>query len=151
MKITVIAVGKGKGRPETELVSEYQKRLPWKLEIIEVEEKKPLPSAGRIRSEGERLLQNIPKGAFVVALDKGGPALSSTQFSHKLDKWFSTGGSHIVFIIGGADGLSQKVLETARTKLSLGSMTWPHLLVRVMLLEQLYRAWAIRQGHPYHK
>lgn len=151
MKISVIAVGKAKGGPETALVSEYQKRLPWKLEIIEIEEKKPLPPPERVESEGEKLLQNVPKGAFVVALDKGGTAFSSTRFSQKLDKWFSAGGSHIAFIIGGAGGLSPKVLETAGAQLSLGPMTWPHLLARVMLLEQLYRAWAIHHGHPYHK
>lgn len=151
MKITLIAVGQIRGSPEAELLSEYQKRLPWKLEIIEVEEKRPLPPNEKMKSEGEKIITAIPKGAFVVAMDKAGQSFPSPELSIKIEKWFSAGGAHIAFLIGGADGLSKTALETANTKLSFGPMTWPHQLARVMLIEQLYRAWAISAGHPYHK
>lgn len=151
MKITIIAVGQIRGGPEAELVAEYQKRLPWSVDVIEVEEKRPLPPNERMKSEGEKIIAQIPKGAFVIAMDKAGSSFSSRDLSGKIEKWFSAGGAHIVFLIGGADGLSESALNAANTKLSFGPMTWPHQLARVMLLEQLYRAWAIREGHPYHK
>ncbi len=151
MKITLIAVGQIKDGPEATLTAEYQKRLPWQLDIIEVEEKKPLPAKERMKSEGEKIIAQIPKGAFVIAMDKAGTSFSSPDLSAKIEKWFSAGGAHIVFLIGGSDGLSDAAMETANTKLSFGPMTWPHQLARVMLLEQLYRSWAIREGHPYHK
>jgi 23S rRNA (pseudouridine1915-N3)-methyltransferase len=151
MKITIIAVGQIRGGPEADLIAEYQKRLPWQLEIIEVEEKKPLPALERKKSEGDKLVAHLPKGAFVIAMDKEGGSFSSRELSKKIEKWFSAGGAHIAFLIGGSDGLSEAALKAAHTKLSFGPMTWPHQLARVMLLEQIYRAWAIRQGHPYHK
>lgn len=151
MKISVIAVGRAGSGPEAKKISEYVKRLPWSVDIVEVEEKRPLPAPERMKSEGEKLLAAVPKGAFTVALDKGGKTYDSPGFSAALEKWFGAGGSHIAFLIGGADGLSKEVLETANTKLSFGAMTWPHMLARVMLMEQIYRAWAIRERHPYHK
>lgn len=151
MKISLIAVGQVRGGPEAALISEYQKRLPWKLEIIEVEEKRPLPANERMKSEGEKIIAALPKEAFVVAMDKAGTSFSSRDLSTKIEKWFSAGGAHIAFLIGGSDGLSEAALNAANTKLSFGPMTWPHQLARVMLCEQLYRAWAISAGHPYHK
>ncbi len=151
MKITLIAVGLIKGGPEASLIAEYQKRLPWPTDIIEVEEKRPLPPAERKKSEGEKILSNIPKNTFVIAMDKAGKTLSSQDLSIKIEKWFSAGGASIFFLIGGSDGLSEEALAAANFKLSFGPMTWPHQLARVMLMEQLYRAWAIREGHPYHK
>jgi len=151
MKITIIAVGKSKGSPAEKIGGEYIKRLPWLVDVIEVEEKRPLSPPEKMKSEGEKLLSAIPKGAYVIALDKGGKLYSSGEFSKALDKWFGAGAAHIAFIIGGADGLAEAVLEASRVRLSFGAMTWPHQLARVMLLEQLYRAWAIREGHPYHK
>jgi len=151
MKITIIAVGKSKGNPLEETGAEYIKRLPWAVDVIEVEEKRPLKPHEKMKSEGEKILSNIPKGSFVVALDKGGKVNSSREFSNTLEKWFNVRGAHITFIIGGADGLSEAMLQRAGAKLSFGPMTWPHQLARAMLLEQLYRAHAIREGHPYHK
>ncbi|MCH8172340.1 MAG: 23S rRNA (pseudouridine(1915)-N(3))-methyltransferase RlmH [Proteobacteria bacterium] len=151
MKITIIAVGKSKGSPAEAIGAEYIKRLPWSVEVIEVEEKRPLKPLEKMKSEGKKILLAIPKGAYPVALDKSGKTWSSREFSKTLEKWFNAGGSHIVFLIGGPDGLSEAVLEKAPAKLSFGPMTWPHQLARVMLLEQLYRAFAIAEGHPYHK
>jgi len=151
MKITIIAAGKSKQSPAGEMCSEYIKRLPWSVDIIEIEEKRPLSPPEKMKSEGEKLLAAVPKGAFAIALDKGGKTCSSREFSKAFDKWISAGSAHIAFIIGGADGLSKDVLDAVQTRLSFGVMTWPHQLARVMLLEQLYRAWAIHEGHPYHK
>jgi len=151
MKITIIAVGQIKGGPMAEQIAEYQKRLPWKTDIIEVEEKRPLPPNEKMKSEGEKIIAALPKGAFIVAMDKAGQSFPSPDLSQKIEKWFSAGGAHIAFLIGGSDGLSAAALNAANTKLSFGPMTWPHQLARVMLLEQLYRAWAILGGHPYHK
>jgi len=150
MKITIIAVGKSKSGPEAGMVAEYLKRLPWQITIIEIEEKRPLPSLEKMESEGQKLLAAIPKGHYVVAMDKGGKNLSSKDFARSMEKWVASF-QGITFIIGGADGLSEKVLSRAHSKLSFGAATWPHMLARVMLVEQLYRAFAIREGHPYHK
>ena len=149
MKITVIAAGKIKTGPEADIVSEFTKRLPWQISFVEIEEKKPLPPAQKSESEGKKILAAIPEGAFAVALDKGGKTLSSEEFAKALEAWRGRG--DIAFLIGGADGLSDKVLARADAAISFGPMTFPHLLARAMLLEQLYRAHAILSGHPYHK
>lgn len=151
MKITILAVGKAKGKPEAILALEYIKRLPWRISIIEVEEKKPLSGQERMDSEGQKILKALPENVLVVALDKSGEVYSSSMFAKAIQKWQLAGHSHIAFIIGGADGLSQAVYEVSTKKLSFGAMTWPHQLARVMLLEQLYRCHAILSGHPYHK
>ena len=150
MKITVIAVGKARKGPETGLIAEYSKRLPWQLSFIEVEEKRPLSKTEKMASEGNKLLAAMPKGNFAIAMDRGGKTLSSEEFAKSIEKW-SENHQGVTFLIGGADGLSQAVLSQADFKLSFGPMTWPHLLARTMLVEQLYRAYAIRKGHPYHK
>lgn len=151
MKITLIAVGAIKPGPEAELIAAYMKRLPWPVTILEIEEKRPLPPMERTKSEGEKILAALPKSSFVVALDKSGKAFNSPALSKQIQSWFQVGGAHITFIIGGSDGLSEAVLGAAQTKLSFGPNTWPHQLARVMLLEQIYRAYAIEEGHPYHK
>lgn len=151
MKLTLIAVGKAKGGPEAVLCAEYIKRLPWPVGIIEVEEKRPLPATEKMVREGRKILNAIPGNALVVALDKGGQAHSSVAFAKALQSWQMGGHANITFVIGGAGGLAKDVLARADKTLSFGAMTWPHLLARVMLLEQLYRAHAINTGHPYHK
>ena len=151
MKITLIAVGKAKAGLEASLSAEYIKRLPWPVDMIEVEEKRPLPAAEKIEREGRKILTFIPDNALVVALDKGGKTYSSPAFAKALQSWQMDGHANITFVIGGAGGLSKDVLAKADKTLSFGAMTWPHLLARVMLLEQLYRAHAINTGHPYHK
>ena len=121
------------------------------MELKEIEERKPLPTAERIKREGERLLAALPEGATMVALDGGGRELSSTALAKTLGRWRDSGVRHLGFIIGGADGLDKALTGRADIVLSLGAMTWPHMLVRVMLAEQLYRASAILTGHPYHR
>jgi len=134
---------------------EYANRLPreYKLELIELNTQKStknMDARQQKKVEGERLLAAIPKSSHVVALDENGKQLSTVQFSQSLEQWQSTT-RNLVFLIGGADGLSQECLERANQTISLSALTFPHPMVRVILAEQLYRAWSIIQGHPYHR
>lgn len=138
--------------PEQSLMSDYLKRLPWKHSVTEIDLKKQSSNAAERKArEAERLLSAIPDGAAIVVLDEGGKTLTSRALASKLDDWQSTGYSQLAFVIGGADGLDQSVLDKAQLKLAFGALTWPHMLVRVMLAEQIYRAWSINAGHPYHR
>lgn len=151
MRITLAAVGRMKRGPLAGLVDDYVGRLSWPVSIREVEERRPLAAAELRAREGERLLAAVPEGARLVALDAGGEALSSEAFARRLGSWEDAGVKDLAFAVGGAEGLDARVLERADLRLSLGAMTWPHLLVRVMLAEQLYRAQSILAGHPYHR
>jgi 23S rRNA (pseudouridine1915-N3)-methyltransferase len=151
VKVSIIAVGKGAGTSEEELIGRYARRLKWQFDIREVEVKRPLKAAQRCEGEGKKLLDAVPGHAFVVVLDEGGKNLSSTEFAKKIEAWQVRGCSHIAFLLGGADGHSAAVRERAEFTLSLGKMTWPHMLARAMLVEQIYRAASILDGHPYHK
>jgi len=104
-----------------------------------------------VRHEGEKLLKAVPVGAFVIALDGAGKTLSSAAFAKRLGAWRDGGVKDIAFLIGGANGLDGAVTGAADLVLSLGAMTWPHLLARAMLVEQIYRAQCILSGHPYHR
>ncbi|HZD24694.1 MAG TPA: 23S rRNA (pseudouridine(1915)-N(3))-methyltransferase RlmH [Alphaproteobacteria bacterium] len=150
MRVTVAAVGRARGRAEAELFAAYVKRLPWPLTLKEIEERAGAP-AERCRREGERLLAALPGDALVVALDPGGRMLDSPGFAAALQGWQDSGRRDLGFVIGGADGLDPAVLARADARLSLGPMTWPHMLARVMLAEQLFRAASILAGHPYHR
>jgi 23S rRNA (pseudouridine1915-N3)-methyltransferase len=119
--------------------------------IVELEERRHLPSPLLKVREGELLLAALPPRAFLVALDEHGTAWSSRALADRIGAWRDRGASELAFAIGGADGLDSTVLDRAEAVLSLGPMTWPHLLVRGMLLEQLYRAQQILAGHPYHR
>ena len=119
--------------------------------IIELEEKRRLPPAELKTREAELILAAVPPGARLVALDQRGTEWSSRDLADRLRAWRDGGAGALVFAIGGAEGLGAAVIERADVVLSLGSMTWPHLLCRCMLLEQLYRAQQILAGHPYHR
>ena len=152
MQFTLIAVGKMQRGPEHDLVQQYLKRLPWQSEIVEVDIKKQAANTEeRKRLEAEKILNAVKPGATLIALDEHGKNLSSRQFAGKIDGWLSEGRNHLCCVIGGADGLSNEVLAQADMKLALGQLTWPHMMVRAMIVEQLYRAWAINSGHPYHR
>jgi len=151
MRLHIVAVGKLKAGPHAALARHYAERLAWPLAIREVEEKRPLPAAELKEREAALLLAAAPAGAVLVALDERGRSLTSAAFAQKLAQWRDSGASDLAFLIGGADGLAEAVRQKARLVLSLGAMTWPHLLVRGMLLEQLYRAQQILAGHPYHR
>lgn len=121
------------------------------MTIIELDERRRLPTAVLKAREGELLLGALPPGIPLVALDEHGAGWSSRELAERIAAWRDRGEPELAFAIGGADGLDGSVLERADATLSLGTMTWPHLLVRGMLLEQLYRAQQILAGHPYHR
>jgi len=150
MRITVAAVGRAKAGPERALWEDYVKRLTWPVTLKEVEAKGNPPPAERMAREGALLLAALPQGATAVVLDGRGQALSSAALAGRLGKWRESV-RELAFLIGGADGHGADVLARADVLLSLGPMTWPHLLARAMLAEQLYRAQSILTGHPYHR
>ena len=151
MRIAIVAVGKARASPERDLYRHFAARILWPLTLIEVEEKKRLPAAELKEAEGRLLLAAVPPRATIWALDGRGKALSSEALAETLGKRRDSGDSDLALLIGGADGLAVPVLERASLRLSLGAMTWPHMLVRGMLAEQLYRAQQILAGHPYHR
>jgi len=151
MRLTLAAVGRWKRGPLPDLFEDYRKRLSWPLTLKEVSARKPLEGDQLKAHEAELLLAGLPEPAALVALDAGGRAMSSEAFAQTLGSWEDDGVAEVAFVIGGADGLARDLIARADLRLSLGPMTWPHMLVRVLLAEQLYRAQAIRQGHPYHK
>jgi len=137
--------------PLHDLQALYAGRIIPPPAITELEEKRRLPPDQLKTREAELILAAVPAGATLVALDGGGIALPSRAFADRLASWRDGGIPTLAFAIGGADGLGGAVIERASTVLSLGRMTWPHLLARCMLLEQLYRAQQILAGHPYHR
>ena len=159
MRIVVAAVGRLKQGPETELSERYRKRVAQTgrnlglrdVEIIEIRESRADHSSKRMLEESIALANVIPDGAVVVLLDGQGENLHSTALAARLAQWQSNGRPAVVFMIGGADGLAPTLRDKAELRLAFGAATWPHQLVRIMLLEQLYRATTILSGHPYHR
>ena len=145
----LIAVGRLKAGPEADLFSRYNKRLRPALSVTELADGHGAPAEIK-RREADAILAILATPDFVVALDQDAPLLSSTDLAQRLDTWRS-GGRNLTFLIGGAEGFAKTVLDRAQAILSLGPLTWPHMLVRVMLAEQLYRAQTIQSGHPYHR
>lgn len=129
----------------------YAERLAPPITIIELEEKRRLPPAALKLREAELILAARPAGSRLVALDQTGAAWTSRDFADRLAAWRDGGAAALAFAIGGAEGLGPAIVERADAVVSLGPMTWPHLFVRSMLLEQLYRAQQIHAGHPYHR
>lgn len=151
MPLIIAAIGRARPGPERALFEHYLSRMREPVILKEVEEKRPLPVPERITREGELLLSCVPAGAKVIALDERGKTHGSRTFATMLGRWLDDGVSSVAFLIGGADGHDQAVRKRADLLLGFGSMTWPHMLVRGMLAEQLYRARCILDGHPYHR
>lgn len=159
MKITIITVGKIKEKYLRDAIAEYSKRLSkyCKLEILEVADEKTPDQASaivedQIRSkEGERILKLLKDDAYVITLEIGGKMLDSVEFSQKMEQLGIQGKSHIIFVIGGSIGLGEEVLRRSDFAISFSKMTFPHQLMRVILLEQIYRAFRIINHEPYHK
>ena len=151
MRIAIIAVGRAKSGPEAALYQEYAKRIKWPLSLTEVEERRRLPAAKLKAREAQLLLAATAKSASIVALDASGKAIGSEAFAGKMRAWADGGTADLAFLIGGAGGHGEAVLARAALVLSLGAMTWPHLMARAMLCEQIYRAESILSGHPYHR
>lgn len=151
MRIAIVAVGKGRRGPEQQLFETYRERLSWPLTLTEVEEKKKLEGEALKAREAELLLGAVPKGALIVALDERGRNVTSRKLADWIGDQQLNGKSDLCFLIGGADGLDPAVRAQADLVLACGSLTWPHLLVRAMLAEQIYRCEQILAGHPYHR
>lgn len=159
MKITLLTVGKIKEKYLRDAIAEYSKRLSkyCKLEIIEVADEKTPDNASEVvenvirDKEGERLLKYVKDDAFVITLEIKGKMMTSEELAEKIDTLGIRGVSHIMFIIGGSIGLGEDVIKRSDFALSFSKMTFPHQLMRVILLEQIYRSYRIISGEPYHK
>lgn len=155
MRVHICAVGRLRAGPELSLIDDYLTRFdkagrPHGLgpaRLTEVEDRK----GGGAKGEAALLRRAVPSGALVCALDERGKMLSSRAFADRLSGWRDTGRGDLAFIIGGADGLEPELRDAADFRLSFGEMVWPHMLARVMLSEQLYRAATILAGSPYHR
>jgi len=158
LKITIVCAGKLKEKYLRDGIAEYEKRLrPYAdlrtIEIIE-ERMKDRPSPAEkdevLRREGERLSAQIPQGAYLIVLDVGGEEMSSEKFSARIDRLMLMGESHIAFLVGGPFGLSDELRQRADLRLSFSQFTLPHQLIRLFLMEQIYRAFKISRHEPYH-
>ena len=159
MRILVAAIGRLKQGPERELSERYRKRAADAgrgvgfrgVEIIEIRESKARETEKRVIEESIALANVIPEDAVTIVLDERGENLDSLEFSREIMRWRDAGRATAIFAIGGADGLAASLRERADLRLAFGSVTWPHQLVRIMLLEQVYRAATLLAGHPYHR
>lgn len=152
MQVKIIAIGKDRREEFAPALSRYLKQLPWQVEIVEKQPKKPNAPREQRMAEEATLMQSAGQGSAVhIALDEHGKVMTSEAFAALLGKFQSEGRSSVAFYIGGADGLAPDLLKSCEVKLAFGQMTWPHQMVRLMLVEQLYRAYTILTGHPYHR
>ena len=159
MRLVVISIGRLKQGPERELAERYSERfgdigrkLGFRgLEIHEIPESRARDAVTRIAEEATAISAAIPAKSVLVALDERGDNLDSAAFAHHLGRWRDEQMANTIFVIGGADGLSPDLRRKAKLKLAFGSATWPHQMVRILLLEQIYRAATILAGHPYHR
>jgi 23S rRNA (pseudouridine1915-N3)-methyltransferase len=159
MRLLVISIGRLKQGPERELAERYRDRfddigrqLGFRgLEIQEIPESRARDAATRIAEEAVAIAALIPEKSVVVALDEHGTSLDSAAFARHIGRWRDDSVANNVFVIGGADGLSPDLRRKAKLTVAFGAATWPHQMVRIMLLEQIYRAATILAGHPYHR
>jgi 23S rRNA (pseudouridine1915-N3)-methyltransferase len=159
MRVVVAAVGRLKQGPERELAERYRKRAAEAgrsaglsaVDVIEIKESRAGDAARRMVEESIAVANLIPERAVTVILDARGESISSAAFAGRMQDWRQQNKPAVVFIIGAADGLAPSLREKASLAIAFGTATWPHQLVRVMLLEQLYRAVTILSGHPYHR
>jgi 23S rRNA (pseudouridine1915-N3)-methyltransferase len=159
MRLVVAAVGRLKDGPERELAERYRKRADQagrrigfrETDVVEIRESRAQEVGKRMIEESIALSNVIPDRAIVIILDERGESLDSTGLASRLARWRDEGRPAAVFVIGGDDGLAPSLRDKATLRLAFGAATWPHQLVRVMLLEQVYRAVSILSGHPYHR
>jgi len=159
MHLVLISIGKLKQGPERELAERYRDRfddigrkLGFRgLAIHEIPESRARDATTRIAEEGAAISALIPEKAVIVALDERGSSVDSPTFARQLGRWRDEQVGHTIFVIGGADGLSPELRRRAKLSIAFGAATWPHQMVRVMVLEQIYRAATILSGHPYHR
>jgi len=150
VSVTLIAVGKNKDAALQSLIDDYLKRMSWRVALVEI----PAPNvsdAERKSREADLIRKALPEKCVKIFLDERGRNFDSVAFAKKIEQYFAHAQNNIAFVIGGADGLDETLRAEADLLLCFGQMTWPHMLVRLMLVEQLYRASAILAGHPYHR
>ena len=158
MRIVIAAVGRLKRGPESDLAERYRERAVKSgrgiglrsVEIVEIAESRARDAQRRMLEESIALANIIPKDAATVLLDPRGEPVDSNAFAKRISGW-NDGGRDAAFVIGGPDGLAPTLSDEADLRLAFGALTWPHQLVRIMLLEQIYRATTILSGHPYHR
>lgn len=153
MHVLIAAGGAWRGSPERALFESYLSRLPWKTELLEIDLKSKGEADKDRALEGEKMLAALERfhPHHTVALDERGKNLTSREFAGTLSRWMDAGENKLAVLIGGHAGLDKKVRARADLVLSFGQLTWPHLLARALLAEQLYRAQSIIVGHPYHR
>ncbi len=159
MRLVVISIGRLKQGPERELTERYRgrfddigRKLGFRgLELHEIPESRARDAATRVAEEAVTISAAIPEKAVLVALDERGDNIDSATFARHLGRWRDESVANTIFVIGGADGLSPDLRRKAKLTLAFGAATWPHQMVRIMLLEQVYRAATILAGHPYHR
>ncbi len=159
MRILVCTIGRLKDGPERALVQRYLERANQigrtmgvaSVEIREFAESRARSSQERKKEEAANLRSALPPNTILVCLDENGKSPDSVKFSRSIEHWRDSGTPALAFLIGGADGLEQELLQHSSLLMAFGAMTWPHQIVRVLLLEQIYRALTIIQGHPYHR
>jgi 23S rRNA (pseudouridine1915-N3)-methyltransferase len=151
LRVLIAAIGKFRSGPEQELFATYIKRIPWKVELRQLSAGKAASAEARMEEEAVLLLEAAKGFARKALLDERGKNLSSREFADQLKAWQLQGDSSLAFMIGGADGAADSLRKKADIMLSFGRASWPHMLVRPMLAEQLYRAHALISGHPYHR
>jgi 23S rRNA (pseudouridine1915-N3)-methyltransferase len=159
MRLLVVSIGRLKQGPERDLAERYRERfvdagrkLGFRgLEIHEISESRARDVATRMSEEATAIAAAIPEKSVLIALDERGKSMESSAFARRLGQWRDEQAANIVFVIGGADGLSPELRGKADMTIAFGAATWPHQMVRVMLLEQIYRAATILAGHPYHR
>ena len=150
LKIDIIAIGRLRKGPYFTLLQDFSKRIKWSLTVFEPDSKITDARAAQI-DETKKIMGHIADNAYVIALDERGKTMRSMAFADKLAGLRDTGHQHIQFVLGGADGLTDTVRTRANFCLSLGAATFPHMMARVMLIEQIYRAQQILTRHPYHR
>jgi 23S rRNA (pseudouridine1915-N3)-methyltransferase len=151
MRVLIAAIGRFRKGPERDLYDAYVKRMRWPLALKELDARGKFPDSERKSREGALLLDALAPDAAVIALDERGKNIDSEALARWIGERQGGGQSHFAFVIGGADGLDEAVRKRADLVLSFGAVTWPHMLVRAMLAEQIYRAETILAGHPYHR
>lgn len=159
MRLTIVAVGRLKRGPERQLAERYRERaakagkaLGFRgLELVELDESRNRDAGRRMLEESIAIANLVPESSALVLLDERGDSLGSKEFAATLGRWRDDGQADCAFVIGGPDGLAPTLHDKAALRLAFGALTWPHQLVRIMLLEQVYRAITILAGHPYHR
>lgn len=159
MRLMIVAVGRLKRGPERQLAERYRERaakagkaLGFRgLELVELDESRNRDAGRRVLEESIAIANLVPESSALVLLDERGDSLGSKEFAATLGRWRDDGQADCAFVIGGPDGLAPTLHDKAALRLAFGALTWPHQLVRIMLLEQVYRAITILAGHPYHR